>query len=277
VSLRLEGVTYRYAGYSRPALVDVSLAVAPGEVVGVVGANEAGKSTLALVASGLAPATIGGRLVGTVYVGDHRTVELEPHELAERCGVLFQNPSTQLSGTAETVWEEIAFGPRNLGLPVAEIVGRVEDALRSLRIESLAARRPNRVSGGQAQLVALAGVLAMRPQVLVLDEPTSQLDPEGTRLVGEALERVVSAGAAVLIAEHKTDLLARLTSRVVALERGGIALLGPTSGVLVDPALEALGIEAPAATRLRRAMDAAVLGDAARRRALAAMDGVARP
>lgn len=273
--LQLDGVTYRYAGYSRPALVDVSLELRPGEVVGVVGANESGKSTLALVAAGLAPATIGGRLDGVVRLDGRSTADLAPHELSVRCGVLFQNPVTQLSGTAETVWEEIAFGPRNLGLAVAEIVERVEESLAALRIEPLAARRPNRLSGGQAQLVALAGVLAMRPEVLVLDEPTSQLDPGGTRLVAEALTALVGRGSAVMLIEHKTDLVASITSRIVGLEQGRIAIAGATPLVLEQGALPALGVELPAPQRLARAIAATDLPAAVAGRALDAVAAVA--
>ena len=201
-----------------------------GEVVGLVGANEAGKTTLCLVAAGLAPATIGGRLEGTVHIDDLGTAAARPFELAQRCGTLFQNPATQLSGTAPTVWEEIAFGPRNLALPLAEVVARVDEAVRLLAIGDLVRRDPGRLSGGQAQLVALAGVLALRPAYLILDEPTSQLDPQGTRLVGDALAALAAhSNVGVLIVEHKTDLLAGLASRVAVIEAGRLVAAGPAA------------------------------------------------
>ncbi|MGZ6345283.1 MAG: energy-coupling factor ABC transporter ATP-binding protein, partial [Candidatus Limnocylindrales bacterium] len=166
MSLRLEGLTYRYVGTTRASLEGIDLALEPGQVLGLVGANEAGKSTLCLVAAGLAPATIGGRLEGRVLIDDLDTAKARPFEVAQRCGILFQNPVTQLSGTSPTVWEEVAFGPRNLALSLGEVVERVEASLRTMRIEELAARDPARLSGGQAQLVALAGVLALRPRYL---------------------------------------------------------------------------------------------------------------
>ncbi|MGZ3586194.1 MAG: energy-coupling factor ABC transporter ATP-binding protein [Candidatus Limnocylindrales bacterium] len=259
MSLRLEGLTYRYVGTTRASLEGIDLALEPGQVLGLVGANEAGKSTLCLVAAGLAPATIGGRLEGRVLIDDLDTAKARPFEVAQRCGILFQNPVTQLSGTSPTVWEEVAFGPRNLALSLGEVVERVEASLRTMRIEELAARDPARLSGGQAQLVALAGVLALRPRYLVLDEPTSQLDPEGTRLVGEALIGVAAtAGVGVLIAEHKTDLLELLASRVAVLEGGRLATLGPTTEVLADARLPGWGVEPPARVRLARA--AAAIG-----------------
>ena len=153
------------------------------------------------------------------------------------------------------MWEEIAFGPRNLGLAVGEVVERVEQALGSLAIQALAERDPQRLSGGQAQLVALAAVLALRPRYLVLDEPTSQLGPQGTRLVGDALVAVAAEhGTGILVVEHKTDLLARLAARVVVLDAGTIALAGAVSDVLSDPALHALGVEPPSAVALQRAI-----------------------
>ena len=258
MSLRLEGVSYRYAGSAATVLSGVDLAIEPGEVVGLVGANEAGKTTLCLVAAGLAPATIGGRLDGAVHIDDLTTADARPFQLAQRCGSLFQNPATQLSGTAPTVWEEIAFGPRNLALPLAQVVARVDEAIHMLGIGDLVARDPSRISGGQAQLVALAGVLALRPAYLVLDEPTSQLDPQGTRLVGDALAALAaSANVGVLIVEHKTDLLAGLATRVAVIEAGRLVASGPAAATLDDDRLPGWGVQPPATVRLARAAAAA--------------------
>src|SRR4051812_37870943 len=211
--LELDTVTYRYPGYARLVLSDVSLQIGSGEIVGLVGRNESGKSTLCLVASGLAPVSVGGVLSGTVRIDGQAATELRPFELANRVGLVFQNPNTQRSGVTATVFEEVALGPVNLGIPIAETVERTRWAMATLRIEHLRDRDPAQLSGGQAQLVAIASILAMRPPHLVLDEPTAQLDPEGTRLVGAALEALAATGAALLIAEHKTDLLDRLCSR----------------------------------------------------------------
>jgi energy-coupling factor transporter ATP-binding protein EcfA2 len=258
VSLELRSVRYRYAGTTRLALDGVTLTLEPGRVLGVVGANGAGKSTLCLVAAGLAPGTIGGGLEGSVSIDGLATTDARSHEAAQRCGVLFQNPLTQLSGTSATVWEEVAFGPRNLGLALNEIVERVEGALELLGIASLAARDPERLSGGQAQLVALAGILAMRPSYLVLDEPTSQLDPQGTRLVGDALVQLSQrTGAGVLVTEHKTDLLLRMADEVAAIADGAIALFGSPAQTLADEQLEGWGIAPPSRIRLTRAAAAA--------------------
>ncbi|HLB18067.1 MAG TPA: ABC transporter ATP-binding protein [Gaiellaceae bacterium] len=257
--LELRSVSYRYPGYARLVLSDVNLRIASGEIVGLVGRNESGKSTLCLVASGLAPGSVGGVLTGEVLIDSMPTRGLRPFDLAQRVGLVFQNPNTQRSGVTATVFEEVALGPVNLGLPVADSVERTRWALDTLKIEDLADRDPAKLSGGQAQLVAIASILAMRPAHLVLDEPTAQLDPEGTRLVGQALTALATTGSALLVAEHKTDLLDRLCSRVVAVDGGAIAMDGPAASVLGDPNFERLGVERPARYRIADEISAAGL------------------
>jgi len=261
--LALESVTYRYAGATGPSLRDVNLTLADGEVLGIVGAAEAGKTTLCLVASGLAPRTVGGMMRGRLLLDGIETTPLAMHELAARIGIAFANPATQLSGVAGSVYEEVAFGPMNLGLPRLEIIDRTGAALDALRIGDLSERDPARLSGGQQQLVALAGLLAMRPGHLVLDEPTAQLDPAGTRLVADALGRLAADGVSILLAEQKTDLLAAICGRVVAIESGRLALDGEASAVLADPRLAEIGVAAPAAVRVRRLGEGAALPPAA--------------
>ncbi len=252
--LTLESVSYRYAGAARPSLRDIELSLADGEVVGVVGANESGKTTLSLVASGLAPRFIGGTLTGQLLIDGADVANKPMHELAALVGICFQNPQTQLSLVCDTVFEEVAFGAMNLGLDRREVALRTGSALSVLGIESLAERDPRRLSGGQIQLVAVAGLLAMRPRHLVLDEPTAQLDPAGKTLVANALAQLAKAGTAMLISEHDTTLLSRLCSRVVALGEGRVALSGAVEEVFSDHRLEDLGVEAPAPVRLRRAV-----------------------
>ena len=262
MTLTLTGVGYRYAGAAHPSLLDIDLELPEATVVGLAGASESGKTTLCLVASGLAPRTVGGRIRGAIRL-DGEDVDAWPmHRLAERIGIGFQNPATQLSQVAETVFEEVAFGPMNLGLPRDDVVARTWDALESLRVAELADRDPRRLSGGQQQLVATAGLLAMRPSHLVLDEPTAQLDPAGTRLVADAIARLAAAGASILVAEQKTDLLAEVASRVVVLDGGRIVRDGPAQEVLADPALSELGVAPPSAVRLRRAAAAAGIDEA---------------
>jgi len=261
VSLVLSGVGYRYAGAKRPSLLDIDLDLADGGVVGVAGPSEAGKTTLCLVASGLAPRTVGGHIRGRITLDGEDTDAWPMHRLSQRIGIGFQNPSTQLSQVAGTVFEEVAFGPMNLAVPRDEVVARTWSALEALGIDGFAERDPRHLSGGQQQLVTMAGLLAMRPKHLVLDEPTAQLDPAGTRMVADAISRLASDGASILVAEQKTDLLAAVASEMVVLSEGRIVLRGPAGDVLADAQLPTLGVAEPAAVRLRRAAAAAGVDD----------------
>lgn len=260
MSLSLGGVSYRYAGAAGPVLHDIDLTLAPGRIVGIVGPNGAGKSTLCLVAVGLAPRSIGGELDGRVTIDDLDTALASSAELAQRAGILFQDANNQLVSAAPTVWEEVAFGPRNLGLSLDEVAARTWAALDALAISSIVERDPSRLSGGQSQLVALAGILALQPPYLVLDEPTSQLDPQGTRLVGEALGRAAqTTGAGILIVEHKTELLARMCDEVAVVEDGRIVAHGSAGAMLEDDRLAAWGVLPTPQRRLRSAVESAGL------------------
>ena len=203
-------------------------------MTGLAGASESGKTTLCLVASGLAPRTIGGHVRGRILLDGADVESLGPGEQSLRVGIGFQNPVTQLTQVAATVFEEVAFGPMNLGLERDDVTGRTWEALELLRIDDLAARDPRRLSGGQQQLVAMAGLLALRPAHLVLDEPTAQLDPAGTSLVADAIRGLATTGTTILVAEQKTDVLAEVCTEVIVLEAGGVAMAGPTLDVLAD-------------------------------------------
>ena len=243
--LELRGVSYRYPGSTRPAIAGLDLSIGKGEVVGVVGANDAGKSTLCLVAAGLAPGAIGGELGGEIRLGGEPIAGRRPHELAGLLGIVFQDPATQRSGVTGTVFEEVAFGPVNLGWPVATSVAATHAALDAIGIADLAERHPARLSGGQSQLVAIASVVAMRPRVLVLDEPVAQLDPEAAAHVVVAIRAIAAGGTSLLIAEHRIDVLAELATRIVVLDGGRVALDGPVDAVLRDRHLEELGVALP--------------------------------
>ncbi len=270
MTLTLAGVGYRYAGATKPSLLDVTLDLHDGVVVGLAGASESGKTTLCLVASGLAPRAIGGHNRGHKTINGQDIDAWPMHQVSQRIGIGFQNPATQLSQVAETVFEEVAFGPMNLALPRDDVVERTWTALGTLGIDALAERDPRRLSGGQQQLVAIAGLLALRPDHLVLDEPTAQLDPAGTRLVGQAIASLAADGASILVAEQKTDLLADVASHVVVLADGRVAMEGPAGDVLADPALVDLGVAPPSAVRLRREVAAAGIDPAPLEAALGA-------
>ena len=211
--LELRSVAFRYPGAARPALDGIDLSIDAGEIVGVVGPNDAGKSTLCLVASGLAPASTGGDLTGRV-------------EIDGEAGIVFQDPATQRSGVTGTVFEEVAVGPVNLGRAVPETIAAVRAALRDVGLADLAERHPDHLSGGQAQLLAIASALAMGPRLLVLDEPTAQLDAEATDAVVGTLRALAASGTALLVAEHRLDVLDALGARRLTLAGGRLAPAG---------------------------------------------------
>lgn len=221
--LELRSVAYRYAGSSRKALDGIDLAIPDGEVVGLVGPNEAGKTTTCLVASGFAPASIRGELQGDVRLDGSALRVREPWELAGRTGLLLAEAASQRSGMAGTVLEEVAFGPVNLGLEVATTLERARWAMSALGIDEIADRHPAKVSGGQAKLVAIASIVAMRPRLLVLDEPAGELDRDGrSRVIGVCRE-LAASGTSLLVAEHDAAFLAALGARIVAIREGRLA------------------------------------------------------
>jgi energy-coupling factor transporter ATP-binding protein EcfA2 len=241
--IHVHDLTYRYPGQSRPALLDVNLDVPAGQFCAVVGANAAGKSTLCYALTGFVPHFYRGKLQGTISVAGRDLLQTPLGELAGEIGLVFQNPFNQITGARFTVREEVAFGLENLGLPREEILSRVDEALALTGLADVADRSPYALSGGQQQRLAIASMAVMRPRVLVLDEPTSQLDPVGTREVFAALSALAAAGdTTVVLAEHKLEWLAAFAQRVVALSGGQIVADGPPREVLTSPEMEGCGV-----------------------------------
>lgn len=252
----VDDLSYHYPYARAPALQGVSLAVETGEMVGVVGPNGAGKTTLCLALAGLVPQLTRGTMRGRVVVAGLDTARTPVHVLATRVGVVFQNPFHQLTGARHTVEDEIAFGLENLGVPPESMRRRVEDAMERVGIAHLRARNPFMLSGGQLQRLAIACMLAQEPQVLVLDEPTSQLDPRGTAEVLDVVASLRSQGVTVVMVEHKLELLAEYAGRIVLLDRGRVAASGAPGDVLASRELERAGLEAPAYARIATALGA---------------------
>ena len=241
--IRIEALSVRYGAHK--ALDGVSLAVAPGECVLVTGPSGCGKSTLARALNGLIPHTIPAETAGRVVVGGRDTASSSVAELATTVGLVFQNPATQLFNL--TVDDEVAFGPRNLGLAEDEVAQRAESALAATGIEHLRGRSTRELSGGERQRLAIASVLAMGPRILVLDEPTASLDVRSTREMAATLRRLHSEGVTMVIIEHRLGAVAHLAERTVILEGGQLVADGPTDEVLAQqPLLRRLGLRRPA-------------------------------
>jgi energy-coupling factor transport system ATP-binding protein len=245
VVISLEDVTFTYEG-DVVALRDLNLTARKGEFVVVLGANGAGKSTLCYLLSGIVPHIYGGRRLGYVSVAGLDPWDEPMYTTSQRCGVLMQDPEVQLF--MPTVRSELAFGPSNLGVDREEIMRRSRDALSLVRLEGLEEHNPRDLSGGQKQRAALASVLTMAPQVLVLDEPTSQLDPLGRWEVVEAIERLKQKGdLTIVMTTHETEEILRLADQVLVLEKGTPVLQGPPADVFTNPAqLESAGVKTPA-------------------------------
>ncbi len=224
--LRADDVSFAYVGAARAALRHVNLGVAPGEVVLVTGASGCGKSTLALALCGLIPSRVHGELRGRVMFGSTALSGLKPYEAAQLVGMVFQNPNLQLIN--QTVQSEVAFGPENLALPQPEIAARVDWCLDVTGMNGMRKAAVVTLSGGQKQRTAIAATLAMRPRVLVLDEPLSDLDPVGAQEVLSTLQRLArDGGTGVIIIEHRVDEVAPWADRVVLMDDGRVVLDQP--------------------------------------------------
>jgi len=223
--LSCEGLTYRYED-GTVALRGVDLKVGPGERVGVIGPNGSGKSTLLLCLAGLLTGEGIVRLKGDDVT--RRTSKRQPGQV----GLVFQGPDDQLF--MPTVRDDLAFGPINLGLPADQVDRRVADAAAVLGLQDLLDRAPHHLSMGQKRVAAIATVLTMQPALLLMDEPSSNLDPRSRR---KLIELLGGLDAALLIASHDLALVERLCERLVLLDDGTIAAEGPTSAILGDAEL----------------------------------------
>ncbi len=237
--IELADVTFRYPGAERPALAGVTLSLAPGEHVAVVGANGSGKSTLALLCDGMLLPEGGSVHVDGMDTRDAATA----FEVRSRVGLVLQDPDDQIVGAV--VEEDAAFGPENLGVPREELRARVDEALAAVGLAGLERREPHLLSEGQKQRLAIAGALAMRPAYLVLDEPAAMLDPRGREDVGAILGRLASGGTGILRVTH--DLAeAAAARRVVALCDGSVAFDGLPADLLADALLmDRVGVAPP--------------------------------
>jgi cobalt/nickel transport system ATP-binding protein len=228
-AIEVRDLHFRY-GDGTHALRGVSFSIGQGESVGLIGPNGAGKSTLLLHLNGLLPET--WRDEGSVHVGDIRVGPESLHEVRRKVGLLFQDANDQLF--CPTVFEDVAFGPQQFGLSEAEVRERVTRALAMAGIPGFEGRAPHHLSVGEKHRVCLAGVLACDPSILVLDEPSSSLDPKGRRELKELLRQIPITK---LIATHDLELVVELCSRVIVLDEGSVVAQGPTVGLLSDEEL----------------------------------------
>ena len=196
---KLEDVSYKYPLEDREILKNINLDIKKGEFWAVIGKNGSGKTTLCNVLRRFVPDFYKGELKGKITLEGKELKDYSAKEIVQKVGFVFQNPFTQISGVKETVFEEIAFGLENLALDAEYIKKRVEETLKLLRIEELRDKNPYELSGGQGQKVALASIIAMDPEIMVIDEPTSQLDPKGTEEIFEIIDILKKEGKTIIL------------------------------------------------------------------------------
>ena len=250
--IQIEHLTHTYmpgSPFSAVALRDISLTIEDGELIGLLGHTGSGKTTLVQHLNGLIKPTEGKVLVDGLDTSDKNTSLLE---VRRKVGLVFQYPEYQLF--EETVAKDIAFGPKNLGLSEAEIDQRVRTAMEKVGLdyEEIAERSPFELSGGQMRRVAIAGVLAMQPKVLVLDEPTAGLDPAGRRSILDMIRQLHAAGGlTVIMVSHSMDDISTLATRLIVMSKGELAMTGTPRKVFKNrELLSSIGLGAPQAAEL---------------------------
>lgn len=248
--INIKGLSFLYNDIKEPALNNINIDIAEGEFVGIAGPTGAGKSTLTLCLNGVIPHFLQGDFYGEVKVDGKDTVEKDCAQIAYSVGSVFQDPEAQIVSTC--VEDEIAFGLENLNIPRIEIASRIKESLEMTGISDLRNYSTSQLSGGQKQRVAIASAIALRPKILVLDEPTSELDPKGSLDIFNTLKKLnMEYNITIVVVEQKIQLLSEYCSRIVIMEKGNILLDGTTRSVLADQeTLQRIGVSSPPVTRL---------------------------
>jgi energy-coupling factor transporter ATPase len=249
VLIETRSLTYTYPGASKPSISDVSIKVEKGEFVLITGPSGCGKTTLCRTFNGLIPQFYQGDLKGEINVVGLDAARHPTYEMAKHVGLVFQNPENQLF--ALSVEKDVAFGLENLGYPREEMRRRVDWALNLTGISDLRDRSPHEMSGGQQQRVAIASVLAMQPQIIVLDEPTSFLDPLSAEKIFEVIHDLnKNLGLTVILVEHRLDLTAKYANHIIIMDQGKVHFDGETREVLSKEETRLIGVGIPKATLL---------------------------
>lgn len=243
--ISLKNVSYRYPLEENQVIRDTTFEFEQGKVYGLIGENESGKTTLCNIIRGFIPELYRGELNGEVLVKGKPVSEYKPGELATIIGYSFQNPFVQISGVKDNVYEEIAYGMENIGIPREEMIRRTNELVRLFHLETLVEKNPYELSGGQKQRVALASVIALNPEIIILDEPTSQLDPKSTEDIFEIISFLKEQGKTIILIEHKIDLVAEYCDEIVLMSRGQIVMSGDVRKVLQDPKVLEYGGQLP--------------------------------
>ena len=247
--IKTKELTYTYLGATKPSIEKVSLTINKGDFVILTGPSGCGKTTLCRCFNGLVPHFYNGKLEGEIIVAGLNVADHKIHQLALHVGLVFQNPENQLF--ALSVEKDVAFGLENFAMPRDEMRKRVDWALQMAGISELAERPPHELSGGQQQRVAIASVLAMQPDIMILDEPTSFLDPLGAEKIFEVINDLnKKLGITVILVEHRLDLAAKYANHVIVMNKGKVALTGSPREIFTSEKARLIGVGIPKATKL---------------------------
>ncbi len=236
---------YKYPTSRNNIINGISLKIKKGELCAIIGSNGSGKTTLCNAIRGFVPHFYKGDMQGDIWIDGKNVREYSLGELALKIGYVFQNPFTQISGIKDTVFEEIAYGLENIGVAINEIKSRVQSILDFLAIDSLKDRNPFELSGGQRQKIALASIIVMEPDILVIDEPTSQLDPQATEEIFKIIELMKEKGKTIILIEHKIELIAEYADHVVLINDGRVVMDGSTEEILTNRTALDFGVALP--------------------------------
>jgi len=247
--IETKNLTYTYPGASKPSIIDVTMKVEKGEFVLITGPSGCGKTTLCRTFNGLVPHFYQGEVKGEITVAGQKTLERHTYEMAKHVGLVFQNPENQLF--ALSVEKDVAFGLENNGVPRDVMRKKVDWALDQTGIYDLRERSPHEISGGQQQRVAIASVLAMEPEIIVLDEPTSFLDPLSAEKIFEVIYKLnKEQGITVILVEHRLDLTAKYSNHLIVMDQGSVRFEGDPRQILSNEETRLIGVGIPKATLL---------------------------
>ena len=248
--IRIEDVTFTYAGRKKPAVRDINLSINRGEFILVVGASGSGKSTLLRLLNGLIPHFYEGEFRGRVLVDGVDTRETTVSKLSRKIGMVFQNPDNQI--ITLQVKRELAFGLENIGMDRDEIDSRIRKILREINMERIEDKYTDELSGGEKQLLAIAATLAMEPEIIVLDEPTSELDTANAMRIAGILRKIHEKGKGIIVSEHRLDLFIPLANRIVVIDDGALVADGSVEKIVKEVDFRKHKINEPVAVRVYR-------------------------
>ncbi len=253
--IKIQNVNYTYQENADNVLNNLNLEIKAGDFYTIYGNNDHGKTTLGLLLRGFIPKLFNGVLTGSYEYNNKDINELTMDELCQEIGYVFQNPFSQITTAKDTVYEEIAFGLENLSVSREDMIKRVDYVIDLLKLEAIKDKNPLNLSGGQKQKVAIASIIVMEPKLLILDEPTSQLDPVATREIFEILKQLNENGTTIILIEHKIELIDQYTNNLILLKDGEVLINDAKEAVYSSEAMQASGLKMPLKYEIQKTLN----------------------